>query len=144
MPPLSSSPVIGPNTAFVLIIFGVLAIYCEFLWPGRIYPVLVGSASVAVGAYFLLRLSPSARSLWLIGAAVVLYGIEALWRTYFIAGGLGTAALATGFSTMFRDPPWIVPGFAIPICCVFGAVTCFLCYAARRARNQKWSDIDSR
>jgi len=34
-----------------------------------------------------------------------------------------------------------VPGFAIPVCAVFGAITMFLCYAARRARRNKWSDI---
>ena len=134
-------PLIGPNTAFVLTIFGVLGIYCEFIWSGRIYPLLFGSAAVITGCFFLWRLSPSPLSLALIGSAALLFVVELLRNTYFVAGTLATACLAAGFCEMFRTPPWIVPGLAIPVCCVFGAVTCFLSYAARRSRENKWSDI---
>jgi len=135
---------IGPNTAFVLAIFGVLGIYCEFIWPGRLIPGLLGAAALAVGSYYLYRLSPSRLSVVLISAAALLFMAECLWKTFFIAGALGTTALAAGFCTMFRNPPWIVAGLAIPVCSMFGAVTCFLCYAARTARASKWADVDGK
>ena len=132
---------IGPNTAFVLALFGVLGIYCEFIWPGRIYPLLLGSSAFVGACYSLWRLSPSRISLVLIGAAIVLYLAELLWNTRFAATAAATGFLAAGFCDMFHSPPWIVPGFAIPVCCAFGAITGALCYYGRRSREKKWSDI---
>lgn len=140
---LASPPVfwIGPNTAFVLAIFGALGIYCEFVWPGRIYPLLLGSSALIGGCYSLWRLSPSDISLALIAAAVLLYAAEVFWNTRFISVACATGCLAAGFCEMFQRPPWIVPGLAVPVSLAFGAATGVLCYSARRSRQMKWSDI---
>jgi membrane-bound serine protease (ClpP class) len=131
----------GPNTAFVLAIFGLFGIYYELISPGRIYPILLGGGALVTGCYFLWRLSPSAVSLALIAAAAALFVAEFFRNTYFVASALGTAFLAASACKMFHTPPWIVPGLAVPLCCVFGAVTSFLCYSARRSREKKWSDV---
>ncbi|MBV8549717.1 MAG: hypothetical protein JOY54_00330 [Acidobacteriaceae bacterium] len=133
---------IGPNTAFVLAIFGVLGIYCEFIWPGRVFQGLLGAAALVTGGYVLYRQSPSTGSLGLIAASALLFLAETIWSTRFIAGVLATAALAAGACTMFSEPPRIGPGLAIPLSCVFGAITTALASIARRARRNKWSDIE--
>lgn len=132
---------IGPNTAFVLAIFGIFGIYCEFIWAARIYPVVLGSGALITGCYVLCLLSPSALSIALIAAATLLFFAEFFWDTHLVAGAVGTASLAAGACEMFHAPPRIVPGLAIPLCCVFGVVTSFLCYSSRRSRERKWSDI---
>ncbi len=132
---------IGPNVGFVLAVFGTLGIYCELIWPGRIYPGILGGSALVTGGYFLARHSPTHVGIALTAVAVLLFAAEALWNTRFLAGSLGTVSLAVGFCKMFAQPPSIVRGLAIPVCILFGAATTGLCYAARLARRSKGSDI---
>lgn len=132
---------LAPSTAFVLAILGVLAIYCEFVWPGKVYPGVLGSIVLIIGAYFLWLNSPSRSGLVLIGLAVPLFLVETLWKTGFVAGIAGTALLSFGVCRLFTGPNRIGLGLAIPVCIVFGAISVFLAYGARRARQNKWSDV---
>jgi membrane-bound serine protease (ClpP class) len=125
------------NIAFLLLICGALAIYGEFIWPGRVLPGLAGAAMALTGGYFLWRNSPSGLGLELLAAAAVLLAAEALLNTYFIAGVMGTAAAASGFCKLFAGRSGIAPGLAIPLCLIFGAVTIFLSGGAKRARRNK-------
>jgi membrane-bound serine protease (ClpP class) len=92
---------VGPNTAFLLLIFGVLSIYGEFLRPGRLVPGLLGSIMAITGAYWLWRNSPLVPGVLLIALAALLLTTEALWDAYFIPGILGTLTLLAGFWMLF-------------------------------------------
>jgi membrane-bound serine protease (ClpP class) len=132
---------LGPNTAFVLAIFGVLSIYCEFVWPGRVYPGLWGAVSLAAGVYFLVRNGPTATGVLLIALGAVLLILEALWKVDFVAGILGTMSIAAGFCRLFDGQHRIVPGLAIPLCIMLGSISILLAQGAKQARRNKWSDV---
>ena len=121
--------------------FGILGIYSEFIWPGRVLPGLLGAAALVCGCYFLSRHSPSGAGLVLIGIATLLFVAESLYRTYFFTGAVATACLAVGACKLFNRAPGIEAGLAIPVSIVFGGVTVFLGSAAKRARRNKCSDI---
>jgi membrane-bound ClpP family serine protease len=129
--------VLGSNTAFCLVIFGVLAIYCEFIWPGRVLPSVCGSAAAVTGGYFLWRASPSALGIELLALATALFVIDAVANTRFLAGTAATATLTLGFLRLLSNPHNIRPVLAMPWCIVFGAITMALNWAARRGRHNK-------
>jgi membrane-bound ClpP family serine protease len=137
---------IGPNTAFVLTIFGLLGIYGELVWPGYrvariIGPGVVGLGAVLTGGYFLWLRSPSTLGLEFLGAAAALFAVDAMVSSYFIVGIAGTAALAVGFWKLFDHPPGINAAFVFPLCAVLGAATMVLSYSAKQARRNKRVDI---
>jgi membrane-bound serine protease (ClpP class) len=131
----------SPTLAFVLLIIGVLGIYREFLNPGRVIPGVVGLALTVIAAYCLWQNGPTAIGLVLIGAAVLLFVAECLWDFYFLPGILATLLLMDGFRRLIPAPKGISLAFAVVGSCVLGGVTILLAYAARRARQNKWSDI---
>ncbi len=126
--------------AFLLVLLGLLAIYSEFLWPGRILPGVAGCALTVVGCYFLWQNSPTVIGLGLIGMAVVSFIAEAFWRVDLVAGLLGIVALCCGSCLLIDGSRRIPPAFALPSSVVFGGITMFLLNAAKRARRSKWSD----
>lgn len=132
---------LAPNAAFLLTILGVLAIYCEFVWPGNVYPGVLGSIVLIVGAYFLWQNSPAGIGLLAVGLAALLFLVETLWNTRFAAGIAGTILLSFGFCRLFTGSNRIGVSLAIPVCIVFGAISVFLAYGARRARQNKWSGV---
>jgi membrane-bound serine protease (ClpP class) len=132
---------LAPSTAFVLAILGVLAIYCEFVWPGKVYPGVLGSIVLIIGAYFLWLNAPTGIGLLLVGLAILLFLVETLWNTRFAAGIAGTTLLSFGVYRLFAGASRIGLGLAIPVCIVFGTISVFLAYGARRARQNKWSDV---
>ncbi len=127
---------IGPNVAFVLAIFGLLAIYWEFLRPGRIYPGMLGAASLLWGVWSLWRISPASAGLLWLGAAAVLFLLESCWNTRYLAGLGGTGALIIGAYTHH-----VGLYLAIPFGLAFGGVTIWLAAAAKRARRNKRVDL---
>ncbi|MGI9075287.1 MAG: hypothetical protein ACR2JB_29105 [Bryobacteraceae bacterium] len=132
---------VGPNAAFLLVILGVLSVYIEFLRPGRLVPGLLGSIMAATGAYWLCSNSPLASGVLFITLAVLLLIAEALWDAHFIPGILGTLSLLAGFWMLFPSERRIAPTLAIPVSIVFGGVTTFLAFKARKARQNKRSDL---
>jgi len=131
----------GPNTAFCLLLFGLLGVYCELIRPGRALPGVVGAAAAFTGGYLLLQASPTALGLELLGGAAALFLLDAFFPTYFVAGTAATAALTFGFTMLIAGPRGIRPILAIPCCLGFGAITTFLNSAARRARRNKRADL---
>ena len=132
---------LGPNVAFVLTVFGLLAIYWELIRPGRIYPGTLGAGAVLVGAYFLWRLGPTANGLKLLAVAGVFFIVEACWNTGGLAGIIATAALALGSWKLFAGPRHIAAYLAFPLCLAFGTVTIWLSAGAKRARRNKRADL---
>ena len=133
--------VIGPNLAFFLAITGILAIYCEFIRPGRILPGAIGSACLASGIYSLWRHSPGRTGLVLMATAALLFIIEAVSYTHFVAGISGTVALAAGSCVLYAGSRRIAPALGISLSVAFGATTTLLAYAGRKARENKRSDL---
>ena len=137
---------IGPNTAFVLTIFGLLGVYAELVWPGYrvarlIGPGVLGLGVALTGAYFLWWYTPSPQGLAWLAAAVALFLVDAFVNSYFTASVAATAALAMGFWRLFDSPPVIQPLLAFPLCAVFGTLTALLSDSAKRARRNKRVDI---
>jgi membrane-bound serine protease (ClpP class) len=132
---------LGPNVAFVLTVFGLLAIYWELIRPGRIYPGTLGAAAVILGGYFLWRLGPTAYGLKLLGTAGIFFIVEACWNTGRLAGIAATAALILGSWQLFAGPRHIVAYLAFPLGLAFGAVTIWLSAGAKRARRNKRADL---
>jgi membrane-bound serine protease (ClpP class) len=131
----------GANVAFVLTIFGLLAIYWEFVRPGQIYPGTLGVAGALLGAYSLWRLFPTPSGLKLLAAAGVLFIAEACWNTRYLAGLAATAALILGSFKLFTGPRHIAPYLAFPLGLAFGMVTVWLSAGAKRARLNKRIDL---
>ena len=127
----------GPNAAFCLVLFGVLGVYCEFIWPGRVWQLVSGAAAAITGGVFLCRMSPSTIGLESLATAALLFLIDAYVNTRFAAGVVATGALAFGFVRLIGGDHGIRPLLAIPWCIVFGAITTGLNWAARRARRNK-------
>jgi membrane-bound ClpP family serine protease len=132
---------LGPNLAFVVTVFGLLAIYYEFLRPGQIYPGVLGAAAALWGAYSLWRLAPTPNALAWLAAAAVLFLAEAWWNTRYLAGLAGTAALIFGSLKLIAGPGHVQLYLALPLGLVFGAVTIWLSAAAKRARQNKQADL---
>ena len=132
---------VGANAAFTILIVGVLLIYAEFLRPGRLLPGLAGSIMAVTGAYWLWRNLPVFPGVLGLLAAALLLIAEAFWGAHFIPGILGTLSLSCGFSLLFPPERRIAPSLAIPISMVFGAITTFLAFEAKRARQNKRSDL---
>lgn len=132
------------SAAFILLIFGLLGIYAEFVWPGRVIPGAAGCVLAVAAVYFLWRNSPTPMGVALLGIAAGLFVAEALWRLNFIAGVAAMTALAWGFCVLLPVPRRISPAVAIPGSTVFGALTMFLLWGAKRARQNKRADIDDK
>jgi membrane-bound ClpP family serine protease len=80
----------------------------------------------------------------LIGLAVVLFVAEVFWRAPLVAGMAATVALTFGFCLLFAVPQRIPMELAIPVSLVFGGITSILAYGAKRARRNKWADLQGR
>ena len=131
----------GPNTAFCLVIFGVLGIYCEFIWPGRVWQGVLGGAAAATGGYFLWAASPSHSGLALLAVAAGLFLLGALVETFCVAGAAATVVMALGVIRLIAGARGIRPILAIPWCVAFGVITVGLNWAGRRARRNKRADL---
>ena len=131
----------GPNTAFLLLVFGVLAIEFEFLRPGRIVPGLAGVGLTITSLASLWRHSPTRTGIVLLVGAVLFLAIEALWNAHFVPGILGSVGLTVGFVRLFPSPRSIAAGLAIAGSVVLGGTTMFLIFGARKARQNKQPDL---
>jgi membrane-bound ClpP family serine protease len=133
--------VLSPGEAFLSVISGVLGIYCEFIWPGRVFAGIAGAAFTCAGIFALARRPLTPAGVMLLTLAAGLFLIEAFWRVDMIAGLAGTVCLTAGAILLVRAPAAIPPAFALPTCIIFGGVTILLSRGAKRARRNKWSDL---
>jgi membrane-bound ClpP family serine protease len=136
--------VASPTLAFILFVIGVLGIYREFLNPGRVIPGVFGLALIVISIYALAQNGPTAPGLALVAAGIVLFGVEARWNLRFMPGIVATLCLIDGFRRLIPGPQGIKFVFVVLGSLVLGAVTILLAYGARRARQNKWSDVSPR
>ena len=141
MSPYFHLVIASPTLAFALLIIGVLAIYREFLNPGRVIPGLLGLALTVISVYALSQHGPTVIGLLMISVAIALFVVETRWDLWFLPGIVATLLLIDGFRRLIEGPHAINFAFAAVGSIVIGGVTILLAYGARRARQNKWSDI---
>ncbi len=133
-----------PVHAFLLLVLGVLAVYWELVRPGRVAPGLAGCVLTVAAAYFLWRNAPARVGIGFIGLAVVLFAAEAFWSVALVAGIAASVALTFGFCLLFPAARRIPPALAIPAGVILGGITLILTYSAKRARRNKWADLQGK
>ncbi len=133
---------VGSNTAFVLLIFGLLGIYSEFIWPGRVLPGIAGAGVAMAGGYFLFRSPLDVTGIVLLGLGVLFLIMEACCGRYLVFGALGAVAVTAGFPLLLAAPHRLALAVVIPVSAVFGLLSAFLASAAKRARRNKRADLE--
>ncbi len=131
---------IDPNTAFLVLIVGALAIYFEFNHPGAVIPGVIGIIFVVLAVFALNLLPLRFAGVALIITAFVLFALEAKFGTHGALGLGGTAVLILGALLLVDGP---IPQMrirlltAIAVSVPFGLITMFLVDIAVRARRNK-------
>lgn len=126
-----------PNTAFVLAVIGLLAIYWEMNAPGMIIPGTIGAVMLLAGVYSLASHSPTWYGTLLMVGSIIFLLLEAQLHAHGILGGAGAIALAAGAIYLFNGPQQITPWIAISASLGFGVITVFLTSLAIRAKSNK-------
>ena len=132
---------LSPDLAYGLAFGGFFGVYLEFIRPGKIFPGVIGSLLVTVGLFFLWQNGPTLQGVLPILAAAILFGIEMLWQTWFVAALGGTVALLIGSLLLFEGPLRIHPALACGVSVIFGIATTYLLFSAKKARKNKWADL---
>jgi membrane-bound serine protease (ClpP class) len=122
--------------AFPLAIFGLLGIYWELIFPGRIYPGVLGASAALGGAYCIWRDSASALGITMAAAGLLLFLAEALWNLHSSGGIAGAICFIGGSINLFPHSPRFV-WLAAPLSLIFSAITLLLAKSAQRARRNK-------
>lgn len=131
---------INPNTAFLVLIIGALAIYFEFNHPGAVIPGVIGIIFVILAVFALNLLPLRFAGVALIITAFVLFALEAKFATHGALGLGGTAVLILGALLLVDGP---IPQMrirlltAVAVSVPFGLITMFLVDIAVRARRNK-------
>ncbi len=107
----------NPNIAFLLLSFGSLAIFIEFVHPGAIFPGVFGVISLLLGFFALSVLPFNWAGVALILFAFILFGLELFIPSHGILGIGGAVALIFGGLLLTSDNP---PGFQVSHWLVFG------------------------
>jgi membrane-bound serine protease (ClpP class) len=131
---------LNPDTAFVLVITGIVLICGEFVRPGSVIPGVLGSIATLCGVAGLMHFPLDWRGAALLMASVPCFGAEAAFRMRGAAILAGTAALIAGALLLIpvnparaRIHPFTAVGCAIPFACILT----FLFSVAVRARRNK-------
>ncbi len=128
-----------PNLAFVLILSGILLVYVEFVWVGKLVFGVTGAIAALSGATILASLPHTRLGMMLIAGAVLCFAMEAAVETKGIGGIAGSFLCGWGFWKFCAGEPSISPAVAFPLSAVFGIVTTGLLAIAKRARRNKIS-----
>jgi membrane-bound serine protease (ClpP class) len=132
---------VTPTLAFTGAALGALAIYIEFVRPGKLVPGLAGAALLAWGGYVLSRFPVDYGALGIIAVGLALLLGETAWNSRFVGGVLGTLALAFGSARLITGPALISAPVAWILAIVFGVVSTVLAATARQARRNKRADL---
>ena len=132
---------LSPDFAYVLAFGGLVCMYSEFIRPGKIFPGIIGSLLMTVALFSLWQNEPAPLGLLLMALAAILFGIEVLCQTWFVAALGGTLALMAGSLQLFDGALRIHPALACGGSVLFGAVTTYLAFYSKKARKNKWADL---
>lgn len=131
---------IGPNTALALSFSGILGIYLECLRPGRVVAGCIGVALFIWGGYQVWLFRPTTSGCLLLALAALLFVLESLVDTRFLAGVAGTIVLFAGLKLLLPShPPNTVLMLSLSL--ILGVVTTLACVSSREARRNKRADL---
>lgn len=127
---------LGPDPAVLLIVAGILAIYAEFLAPGRIIPGVAGAAVALIGMASLLRFPVAWHGMALVPAALATLLLEAAVAARGRLLPPAFAAMLLGFRFLVAEPRihWLT-AFCAAVPLTF--VTAWLLKAAVASRRAK-------
>ena len=118
----------NPNIAYILLVGGLLAIFYEIVTPGGFILGITGAIMLLLGGIGLKMLPFNWAGVALVGAGVIVMGIEIMTGgTGGILGLIGTAAIVTGGVFLFRAPGGELLNVSISMM-VGMAVTLGLCF----------------
>jgi membrane-bound serine protease (ClpP class) len=129
-----------PNIAFVLLAFGLLALYTEFNHPGAVVPGTVGVVFILLALFAFNLLPTRSAAVVLILASFALFALEAKFATHGVLAIGGMVTLVLG-GLLLVDAPipemrvhlWTALAVSIPL----GIITVFLMSVALKARRNK-------
>jgi membrane-bound serine protease (ClpP class) len=129
-----------PNVAFLLFALGALALYAEFNHPGAVLPGVVGLIAVLLAVFALNLLPTRFASFALIGAAFVLFALEAKFVSHGILAAGGMICMVLGALTLVDGPipemrVHLVTALAVTI--PVGAIAVLLMTLVLRARKTR-------
>ncbi|HEV7920989.1 MAG TPA: nodulation protein NfeD [Thermoanaerobaculia bacterium] len=93
-----------PNVAFLLFAIGMLAIYAELNHPGAVLPGVVGLICILLAVFALNLLPTRFAALALLGAAFVLFGLEAKFTSHGVLGIGGVICMTLGAVLLVDGP----------------------------------------
>lgn len=127
-----------PDTAWVLLIVGVLGVYFELCSTGWVFPGVGGAVLAALSAASLARMHAQFAGAVLLVLGMMLLWVECRFRVRWICGVAGTAALVWG---AVRLVDGIHVAAAVGTCVPFAIITSMLLSTAMRARRNKQTSI---
>ena len=132
---------LSPNCCFTLFAAGMVLVYVELLRPGLYVAGCLGTASLSAAVFYFSHYALAPFALGLIGVSVLLFIIESIWESNYLAGGIGTAIICLASTWLVAPPNTIAPILAIPVCLCVGAASTYLARQTRLARQNKTVDI---
>lgn len=132
--------IMDPNVAFLLFALGALALIAEFNHPGAVLPGVVGLIAILLAIFALNLLPTRFASVALIGAAFVLFALEAKYTSHGVLGIGGVICMIFGAITLVDGPipelrVRLVTALAVSI--PIGAIAVFLMTLVLRARKNR-------
>jgi len=134
------SRIVQPDAFFILLILGVLGLYAEFTHPGMILPGVVGGIALVLALFAMHILPVNFAGLLLVGLALALFILEAMYTSHGILGVGGVLAMLLGALMLIRSPltgAGVSLGVALGATLPFAALTILLMRLVLRSRSWK-------
>jgi membrane-bound serine protease (ClpP class) len=132
--------IVRPDAFFILLILGILGLYAEFTHPGMILPGVVGGISLVLALFAMHILPVNFAGLLLVGVALALFILEAMYTSHGILGIGGVLAMLLGAIMLIRSPltgAGVSLGAALGVTLPFAGLTILLMRLVVRSRAWK-------
>ena len=140
------SKILDPNTAFILLILGILGLYMEFTHPGLILPGVAGGIALILSLFAFSLLPVNWAGAALILLAIVFFVLEAKFITHGILAAGGVLSMVLGALMLINTR---MPGAritlltALSVALPFALITIFLLRLVIRSRHVKVTTGDA-
>jgi membrane-bound serine protease (ClpP class) len=129
-----------PNIAYLLLSFGVLGLYVEFLHPGAMFPGIAGGLCLILALFALHTLPINIAGLLLIIGAFVLFILEFKVVSFGLLTMGGVVALFLGSLMLIDSPlPYMRVSLTVivPIVIVISSIAAFLMWLVIRVHRER-------